>query len=159
MSQFEVTSHKDGSTALVRLKGQIDEDAQFAGFDIEGAETIKIDFQEVIAINSCGIREWIKLMKDVNQGQKIIYINCPKVIVDQINMVAGFLPSNAEVESFYVPYYSEDSGKEKMVLFTRGKEFTSSGVSAPETIKDEESGEEMELDVIESKYFKFLSAS
>ena len=34
---------------------------------------------------------------------KIEFRNCPKVIIDQINMVKGFLPENAIVESFLRP--------------------------------------------------------
>ena len=77
------------------------------------------------------------------------------MIVDQINMVSGFLPEGAEVESFMVPYYSDASDTEKMVLFTKGKEFKDGEVFPPEDVKDE-SGELMEMDVIEAKYFKFI---
>ncbi|MNL21183.1 hypothetical protein D3C87_1424610 [compost metagenome] len=113
-----------------------------------------MELEGVKSINSCGIREWIKWMGTAS-GAQIVFKNCPKVIVDQINMVDGFLPANGRVSSFFVPYYNDDSGTEKNVLFTFGKEFTESGVTPPAGIKDED-GNEMEMDVIESKYFKFL---
>jgi hypothetical protein len=80
---------------------------------------------------------------------------CPKIIVDQINMVAGFLPPAAIIESFFVPYYAESSGAEKMVLFVKDKEFKDGELHPPASVKDD-AGEEMEMDVIEAKYFKFL---
>ena len=73
-------------------------------------------------------------------------------------MVAGFLPDNGKVESFYVPYYCDATGAEKMVLFSEGKEFTGADVNPPEDVKDDDTGDEMELDVIEAKYFKFLQS-
>jgi hypothetical protein len=82
--------------------------------------------------------------------------NCPKIVVDQINMVLGFLPAGTKVESFFVPYYSEASGNEKMILFVNGREFKDGKVSPPEGVNDE-GGAPMEMDVIEAKYFKFVA--
>ncbi len=153
---FNAEKKEEGSSVVFEFSGHIDEDAQFNGLDFGQANEFKINLEKVSAINSCGIREWIKWIRTAPESSKIIYSNCPKVIVDQINMVAGFLPDNAKVESFYVPYYSEDSGNEKMILFREGKEFEGSEVNAPDEIKDEETGDMMEMDVIEAKYFKFL---
>ena len=154
---FNIDKKVEGQTAIIALKGNIDEDASFAGSEIGAVSQITLDLQEVKAINSCGIREWINWIRTANEGAQITFKNCPKIIVDQINMVAGFLPEKAKVQSFYVPYYCESSGNEKMVLFTEGKEVKGSEVFAPEEVKDDESGEFMEMDVIEAKYFKFLN--
>lgn len=156
MGEFKGDKQDAGGAVTVSLKGHIDEDAQFTGLELEGANTVTLDLNEVTAINSCGIREWIKWIRTAPDGSAITYKNCPKVIVDQINMVAGFLPDNGKVESFYVPYYSDDTGNEKMILFREGTEFKGGDVFPPEDVKDDESGEEMEMDVIEAKYFKFL---
>lgn len=157
MGQFKMTKGSSGDSLVLSFEGSVDEDAVFSNIQPEGANKLVIDLEKITSINSCGIREWIKWIKALPATSKITYKNCPKVIVDQINMVSGFLPENAQVESFYVPYFSEDSGNEKMVLFKRGKEFSDSGVNAPEEIKDEETGDIMEMDVIEAKYFKFLN--
>jgi hypothetical protein len=157
MGEFNVQSNNEGGTLVMAFSGQIDEDANFGGVDFGGASDIVLDLDKVNSINSCGIREWIKWIRTAPGGSKITYRNCPKVIVDQINMVAGFLPENGSVESFYVPYYCEESGSEKMVLFRKGSEFQESGeLNPPSEVKCDESGEEMEMDVIEAKYFKFI---
>lgn len=156
MSQFKVDKKNEGGGLTLQIHGQIDEDASFEGLGFDGATNITLDLEHVASINSCGIREWIKWIRTAPDGAKITYRNCPKVIVDQINMVAGFLPDNAKVESFYVPYYSEDSGNEKMVLFKEGKEFSGGQVNPPAEVKDD-GGAVMEMDVIEAKYFKFLT--
>lgn len=156
MGQFSFTKNNEGESTVVSFQGHIDEDASFANVDVSKANKIVVDFEKVSAINSCGIREWIKWIRTAPSGSYIVYRNCPKVIVDQINMVAGFLPENAKVESFYVPYYSDNSGTEKMVLFKQGEHYKDGQVSPPDEVKDDSSGEIMEMDVIEAKYFKFL---
>jgi hypothetical protein len=117
--------------------------------------SVVLDLADVTAINSVGIREWIKWIKAFPANVQISVRRCPKIIVDQINMVAGFLPSAAVVESFFVPYYSDATGTEKMVLFEKDKQYANGDVTPPEDVKDD-SGEAMEMDVIEAKYFKFL---
>lgn len=154
MGKLDVKLNKAGEKLNVVMAGSIDEDTDFSQFPLAGAPQIEIDLASLKSINSCGIREWIKWMSTA-PAANITFNQCPKVIVDQINMVDGFLPSNAKVQSFFVPYYNDDSGSEKNVLFRYGSEFTDTEVKAPGEIKDE-SGSPMEMDVIESKYFKFI---
>ncbi len=154
MGKLDVKLNKDAEKLTVEMNGTIDEDVDFAQFDLSGNSKIQVELAGVKSINSCGIREWIKWMSTAG-GAQIVFNKCPKVIVDQINMVDGFLPASGKVESFYVPYYNDDSGSEKNVLFRYGAEFSESSVTPPENVKDEE-GNEMEMDVIESKYFKFI---
>ncbi|MGE0761930.1 MAG: STAS domain-containing protein [Bdellovibrionales bacterium] len=158
MGQFQVDKKKDGTKMVVSLSGSIDEDAILTNITFDGASEVVLDLDKVSAINSCGIREWIKWLKTASTGAKVVYRNCPKIIVDQINMVSGFLPDNGTVESFYVPYFNENAGTEKMVLFKAGSEFKNGDVHPPDEVKDEK-GESMEMDVIEAKYFKFIKKS
>lgn len=155
MGTFKADKQQNGGETTVTFSGHIDEDAQFASLDLSGASKVVVDLDGVTAINSCGIREWIKWIRTAPGNAAVVYKNCPKVIVDQINMVTGFLPDNGKVESFYVPYYSDASGDEKMILFKEGAEFKGGDINPPSEVKDS-SGEVMEMDVIEAKYFKFL---
>ncbi|MBX2994758.1 MAG: hypothetical protein KF681_08045 [Bdellovibrionaceae bacterium] len=154
MSKYEIKVEKAGANANVVVSGVIDEDADFKPYDLSGATNIDLHLGNIKSINSCGIREWIKWIGTAGAA-KVQYHECPKIIVDQINMVQGFLPSQGSVISFYVPYYNDDSGSEKNVLFKYGQEFTENGVKAPEAVTDE-SGAPMEMDVVEAKYFKFI---
>jgi hypothetical protein len=155
MSKFAFQKSTEGDATVFHFQGHIDEDASFANLDFGGAMKIVVSLEKVSAINSCGIREWIKWIRTAPAGSQITYRKCPKVIVDQINMVSGFLPENGKVESFYVPYYSENAGTEKMILFETGVHFADGKINAPDEVKDD-AGEVMEMDVIEAKYFKFL---
>jgi hypothetical protein len=86
---------------------------------------------------------------------KIKIYNAPKSFIDQVNMVNGFLPKNATIESFYVPYFSESTNKEKKVLFEREKHFGQNSVEIKDVITDE-AGQSYEIDVLPNKYFKFI---
>lgn len=154
VSKFEIKLDRSGPVVKVTMIGIIDEDVDFSKYKLEGAEQVVIEMEHIKSINSCGIREWIRWINEVPNAT-VEYHLCPKIIIDQINMVQGFLPNHGVVKSFYVPFYSDDSGVEKNVLFKQGTEFDHSGLKSVPSIKDD-SGQEMEMDVVESKYFKFL---
>lgn len=154
MSKYQVNLENSGGVLKVSVSGVIDEDIDFSTHSIAGQSAIEFHLGNIKSINSCGIREWIKWVSTA-AGASISYHECPKLIVDQINMVQGFLPAGARVLSFYVPFYNDDSGSEKNVLFTLGKEYDESGAVNPPSQTDD-SGNEMEMDVVEAKYFKFL---
>lgn len=153
---FSISKRPEGAHLVIEVKGNIDEDSNFTPPDVGSATSVVLDLSGITAINSVGIREWIKWMKGFPALMPLKVRKCPKIIVDQINMVAGFLPAGTKVQSFYVPYYSDASGNEKMVLFEDGKEFSNGEIFPPSEVKDD-SGEVMEMDVIEAKYFKFLN--
>lgn len=154
MGKLDVKMSKAADKLVVHMAGTIDEDVDFTQYNIAGNPAVEVELGGLKSINSCGIREWIKWMSTAG-ASPVSFSNCPKVIVDQINMVDGFLPSTGKVNSFYVPYYNDDSGSEKNVLFRYGTEFGDGNVTPPASVKDEQ-GNEMEMDVIESKYFKFI---
>ena len=154
MSKFNIVINQVEKTKKVHIEGVLDEDFIYSKYPLSEADEVEFYLGKLKNINSCGIREWINWMGTI-KSVKIKLIECPKVIVDQINMVQGFISKNAIVESFYVPYFNEEAGTEKNVLFSLGKEYTNTELNYPKEITDE-SGRPMELDVIESKYFKFL---
>ncbi|MCK6596935.1 MAG: hypothetical protein L6Q37_01110 [Bdellovibrionaceae bacterium] len=154
MAKFEFKKENSNATEKIAMSGIIDEDVDFNILKLSDTGNIEIDLKNLKSINSCGIREWIKWLSSSKNSQ-INFVNCPKIIVDQINMVDGFLPTNAIVSSFFVPYYNEENGTEKNILFRLGHEYSQNGLNSPAKVTDD-SGAEMEMDVIESKYFKFI---
>lgn len=154
MSTCQVKSIKNNDAVEFVFSGSIDESlANFISIFPE-VPSMTINLDQVSSINSTGIREWIKLMDKIGSSE-IKLIKCPKVFIDQVNMVKDFLPENALIESFYVPYFSETKNSELKILFERGRHFTKNFINCKETIADE-AGTIYELDVISSKYFKFI---
>ncbi|MCH2534802.1 MAG: hypothetical protein MK008_10210 [Bdellovibrionales bacterium] len=156
MNTFYFERKEEDNKVFLFFFGNIDENASFTGAILDGTKDLVIDLEKVEAINSCGIRDWIQWLKTSPVDCKIEYRNCPKVIVDQMNMIKGFLPTNAHVESFYVPYYSPDADKEKMILYRKGVDFKENSVDIQDTYVDPDNNEEYEIDVIPEKYFKFI---
>lgn len=150
-----VKHKKNNDQLYIQLEGNLDEEVNFPTELLSGFKTIVFDFGSVTGINSCGIREWIRWITPYRDSSTMHFRNCPKIIVDQINMVDGFLPTNAFVESFYVPYYSDETDEEKHILFSYGVEYNETGIHYPNSILDSKN-QPMEIDVIESKYFRFL---
>lgn len=143
-----------GTKTQIDIIGSIDENFNQFTKEIPKSGEIEFSLQLLKSINSTGIREWIKLMQSLSQC-KISFANCPKIFIDQVNMVSGFIPQTSKIDSFYVPYYNEDLDKEALVLYKLGVNYTANSVQVLDHHKDEQ-GNLFELDVVKSKYFKFI---
>ncbi len=154
---FEVQQGQIDNNLLLMLVGDIDEEAVFPSLKNLTGE-IYIDLKSVSSINSIGIRAWILWFGEM-ASVKFNFINCPKAMVMQMNMVEGFLPQGAQVKTLQVPFYCENCDEEKDIVFEVGKEIQiQGGQILLKFDKDRVCGPgcEPELDVNESKYFRFL---
>ncbi len=140
----------------VQLIGHIDEDADFK--ELLGLEQKKItlDFNQVSMINSCGIREWIRFLEKIPEESSIYYVNCPQIIIEQINMVHGFIRKGAEIHSFYAPYFCEKCEKESKIRLESSQVLNR---KAPKVSCPHCKAESMDFDAIEGQYFSFLGKS
>lgn len=118
---------------------------------------LNLDLRELNAVNSLGIRNFHNWISTV-QCQRMRLLFCPYVFINQVNMVKGFLPAKAEIESFFVPYFSDGTGEEKMVLLTKLLDYNKIDgkivVNPPELF--DSLGVKMEMDIFPDQYFKFL---
>lgn len=146
------------------LEGPISEKTELFSHDVRRAKNLTIDMQRVTFINSIGVKNWILWMTSVPQSCKILLRNCPFVIISQINMVNGFLPSQARVQSFYAPYVNDD-GDEIERLLIRGVDYEYAEDGKPamkaflEPYEDPSKKQTFEPDFIPDKITKFLTAA
>lgn len=141
---------------LVEVIGSIDENFfQYIG-EIPQQGNVEFSLHGLKSINSTGIREWIRLMQTLS-NVNLSFTNCPKIFIDQANMVSGFIPTHANITSFYVPYYNEDLDTETLLLYKMGEHYTKGQVNIQDEYTDS-NGNVFELDVVKSKYFKFIQA-
>jgi DNA-directed RNA polymerase subunit RPC12/RpoP len=153
VSQLETKIAIDGGVANITLIGQINEDSQFETILAVGENKIVFNFDQVDSINSCGIRDWIKMLGELGD-KEVTYKNCRQIIIEQMNMVHGFIKEGATVESFYAPYFCENCEHEMQHLLKTNEV---SGGEAPD-IKCPECGHEhMDFDAIADQYFQFLN--
>lgn len=150
------------NAVLIEISGQIDEHANFSPIQSGKEVPLIFDLEGITRINSVGIRTWMVWFAKNAVGRSVTFRNCPKVVVDQFNMVANFLPKNAKVESFYVPYFCESCSHEARVLLKAGVDFNQSSpgnessFQLPKTPNCEKCALPMDLDVIEKLHFRFL---
>jgi hypothetical protein len=154
MGQLKFNYENQGSDLKLSVEGSINEDLQIDKLtDLNGSKIV-IDMNNVKMINSCGIREWIRMVEKFGNSVSIEYQNVPQIVVQQMNMIAGFLSKNAKVTTFYAPYFIEDLDEEKQVLLRAEdiKDF-----KAPKQKATVDGNEyELDFDAIEEQYFRFL---
>lgn len=142
-------------------EGPISEKTELFSHDIRKATGILLDMQKVTFINSIGVKNWISWMFSVPAECQITLRHCPFVIISQINMVQGFLPKTARVQSFYAPY-TDNNGNEVIRLLTRGTDYDYATADTPalltftEEQKDPKTGKILEPDFIPDKVTPFL---
>lgn len=150
---FERSETAEG--IVIIFSGLIDEDADFQRLSIHSGQTDKkliFDFSHVTLLNSCGIREWISFTDKLSNSIPITYRNCPQIIIEQMNMVHGFIKPGAKIESFYAPYYCVKCDREAKILLKTTDVIKG---QAPQCFC-EHCQQEMEFDAIENQYFNFL---
>ncbi|MBK9294432.1 MAG: hypothetical protein IPM57_08295 [Oligoflexia bacterium] len=149
-------TNKDG-IVNVQVSGLINEDIHLNKLSLNGAKGVVFDFANVDAINSIGVKMWIGYLGEIPQNVPTKYVNCPRVFVDQMNMVMGFKPKHIAVDSFFVPYYCDECSKVQPTLYNNGKEFDTSGkINHPQKVECPKCKVPMQMDVMEAKYFMFL---
>lgn len=156
MAKFNIYQTSLDNGYQFTVSGDLNEDASFEGYDTNGAELIVFDLDEVKTLNSFGCRIWVEWMKTFSDIKRIEFKNCPKCFVDELNINAELIPSNAKVISFKVPYFSEQYQNTIFCNYETGVHFDEKGVHGPERIQDDVLGGNYVLDVNPDRYFKFL---
>lgn len=163
MTQSLKYNQVNGNDSSLKLEfsGNIDENSSFPPPETLYTKNLILDLNDVQMINSLGVRAWTRWMKSL--PTKVITLkNCTPPIVQQINIVAGFLPQTATIESFFVPYYCESCDTESILLMTKNVDFTPKTTEADTMIKIKNSvpcnncNEDREIDALKDKYFAFL---
>jgi anti-anti-sigma regulatory factor len=106
MSKFFLGSQTVEDVTFLKVSGTIDEDNTLASSlkKIDG-HTVVVDLAGVERINSCGVRDWVNWLNDLEgRGKQVVLVRCSPVIVNQVNLVHNFA-GRGHVKSFFAPYY------------------------------------------------------
>src|SRR5688572_28790739 len=103
---LSIEIRQTANEVVYRFMGDVDE--HFRQKDVPRIQKAKITFvlEEINHFNSCGIREWIYLIRDISELGTLKFRRCSVTMIDQINMVPDSL-GNGRVESFFAPYYCQ----------------------------------------------------
>lgn len=116
--KLSVERISEGDIVCVRFAGVMDEsfEGKRLGTSLR-AKVVVLDLGKVSKISSFGIREWSEFIGALARAIEHIYlIECTAKVMDQINMVAGFI-GKARVISFYGPYRCDFCDLDRRVLF------------------------------------------
>ncbi len=159
MSAFFLGSQTVEDVTFLKVSGTIDEDNTLASSakKIDG-KTVVIDLSGVTRINSCGVRDWVNWLNDLDaRGKRVVLVRCSAVIVNQINLVHNFV-GRGVVRSFFAPYYCARCDREQQRLIQTDTLSGAARVKAPAVL-----GEgcdvvpcQMAFDDLEDAYFAFV---
>lgn len=153
---------------FVKLSGVVDEDnALDRATRRITAPTVVIDLAEVQRINSCGVRDWVNWLGELDElGKQVILTRLSPCIVTQLNLVNNFI-GRARVRSFFAPYYCPGCDVEALCLLQVSDFAGQSTPTAPRpadprspSVRCQKSPPkspcELGFDDLEESYFAFL---
>ncbi|MFL5356337.1 protein kinase domain-containing protein [Archangium sp.] len=105
-----------GTINHVRIGGVIDETFPLTSSTPDLGGLLIVDLGQVERISSFGVRRWIEFASKLPPGGISLYVvNAPPVMVDQLNMVEGFV-GVARVLSVLAPYTCRACGEDRLRL-------------------------------------------
>lgn len=141
---------------VARLKGRIDERALLVGLAGRVRESLVMDLGGVVFINSVGVREWIKMMRQLaERGVRVRFDHCPEPLVQQMNMIVE-ARGRAQVTSFYAPYQCIECGYEGSMCIDVSRHREQLRAREAPAMSCPECAGAMELSEIPERYFLFL---
>jgi len=138
---------------VYRFVGDVDE--HFRQKDVPRIKRANVTFilEEINNFNSCGIREWIYLIRDISDLGNLKFTKCSVTMIDQINMVPDSL-GKGQVQSFFAPYYCECGGEVNRLIEVASHIEQLQNKQAP-VFNCEKCGKNLEFDALEESYFLF----
>ncbi|MCX6119189.1 MAG: hypothetical protein NT027_16755 [Proteobacteria bacterium] len=146
----------DSKDVTYTFKGEVDENFRQKDVPRVKAQNIILVLEDITHFNSCGIREWVYMVRDFARIGKLVFKRCSVAMVDQINMVPDSI-SGGQVESFFAPYACDDHG-EISKLIDMKKEFKSIANRTPPVMHCDQCSKELEFDALPGSYFLFCSS-
>lgn len=140
----------------VTIAGVIDENADLSPLVRLGQRPIRIHLRGVRRINSFGVRAWMDAIRRVPITARLSFVHCPPPVVDQCNMVSGFL-GHGRLESFYAPMTCAECDEQIDQLFETAA-CRANGGKLPLT-PCPRCGRPMEVDDLEEQYLLFVRES
>lgn len=141
---------------LVTITGIIDENADLGPLGELGTRPIEVTMRGVRRINSFGVRAWIDVVRRIPHSTRLHFVQCPPPVVDQCNMVAGFL-GHGQLVSFFAPMVCTECDEQIDQLFLTSA-CRDNGGKLPAT-PCPRCGRPMEVDDLEEQYLLFVRES
>ena len=146
----------DADTIVITITGVIDESADLSALSSVHARALRFHMRGVRRINSFGVRAWMDAIRRIPITTQLFFVHCPPPVVDQCNMVSGFL-GHGRLESFYAPMTCAECDEQIDQLFETAA-CRANGGKLPLT-PCPRCGRPMEVDDLEEQYLLFVRES
>jgi hypothetical protein len=168
--KFRILLGTQEQEVVISLHGIIDEDSKFEGLIerikklLPSLRHISFNLGNVNRINSCGIREWLLMIKVIQPLLPLKFYEVSEPIIEQVNMIAGFFGSEKDSKSmpvvnFYAPYRCNQCRIETSVLL-RPEEVPFAGEACSAPVRNcGKCKSVLEFQSLEDEYFHFLTRS
>lgn len=151
--KVEITESRDSVT--YRFTGDVDDIFRHGEVPRIKSNHITLDLEGITNFNSCGVREWVFLIRDLGELGSLNFTKCSIPMVDQLNMVPESL-GRGTVSTFYAPYVCETHGDVEQLLDVV-KEGPSLLAHLPPHKSCSKCNQELIFDAMADSYFLFLS--
>ena len=153
---FHIQVEDLGARALVTISGVIDENADFGALVAVDGKPVEVNLKGVRRINSFGVRTWIDAVRRIKPTTPVCFVQAPPPVIDQCNMVSGFLGHGVLV-SFFAPMTCEECDEHLDQLFETERCRALGGKLPPTPCP--RCGRNMEVDDLEEQYLLFVRDS
>jgi hypothetical protein len=138
-----------------RFKGDVADSFKHRDVPRMKSKIIMLDLGGITNFNSCGVREWVYLIRDLGNLGSLVFVNCSIAMVDQFNMVPESV-GRAHVQSFYAPYVCETHGDLEQLIDAESERNTIENDQIPERLCDA-CRKPLIFDAMPDSYFLFLA--
>ncbi len=152
-TNFQIEVRDSGGKQTFFISGVIDENSDLSPLQRLTAAEVELNMRGVRRINSFGVRAWVDVIRSVPSTTHLVFVECPSPVIDQCNMVGGFLGHGA-LRSFYAPLICEECDEQVDQLFAT-QVCRELGGKLP-AVPCDRCGEPMEVDDLEEQYLLFL---
>jgi hypothetical protein len=155
MGDLTIDLKQDAGSVTYTFKGNVGDAFKHAEVPRVKSEKITLDLAGITNFNSCGVREWVFLIRDLGNLGDLRFSNCSIAMVDQFNMVPESI-GKGTVQTFLAPYVCETHGDQEQILgmATDGNDLVRG--EAPHR-KCGQCGSDLIFDAMPDSYFLFLT--
>jgi hypothetical protein len=150
---LQIRTEQNGDELHLFISGPLNEDSSFGSVSLIPNSSLHIHLDEISSINSTGIRQWLLWVRDHSEANWQLW-GCPPHFINQLNMIDKFVPAAAKIRSFYVPFFSDETGEEVRLLIDRDEWDKNKDILQ---VPNDSNGHPMEPDIIEDRFYKFCS--
>ncbi len=151
--EFKIEQHVTPTANRIDVQGPLDENANLPGVTLR--PEIHLNLDKVTAFNAIGTRSWSLWVAQFQGSTKVLLTHCPFIMVKNFGSVRDLITPEMEVISFYVPFYSPQTGESHNFLAVKGVNFSDGSILTLPDVKDSE-GRLMEPDIFPETYLSFL---